>query len=339
MNLRIQLLHFVLAAAFYNTALAEVFGYVAYNDSSECVAYKALPACFGPQLPAEGLTGYLMRVIPLNACHTIENPPPPKNASEMYFALIQGYDCSFVEKVLHAQQAGYQMAVVYNVDSEQLITMMTDDKEIQKLIKIPSLFAGQSVSLHLQGPLQYERGAYIRLVPPKHYFCLNPCQDSAKMLQKTSVMQDFRNIFYVIIATITITVGLSWYKSTCKAKLYTYKQGDSYETCVICMAEYKEGDCLKILSCSHAYHSACIDTWFHTQARKKTCPFCKQLVNTNGQSDLLPEEAAEDVNEEEQDHEDNALGEGHEEEYVGEKKSDASPEEGEGLDALENSII
>uniref|UniRef100_A0A8C6ZHG7 RING-type domain-containing protein n=1 Tax=Nothoprocta perdicaria TaxID=30464 RepID=A0A8C6ZHG7_NOTPE len=40
----------------------------------------------------------------------------------------------------------------------------------------------------------------------------------------------------------------------------TPTRGDKYETCVICMAEYEEGDQLKILPCSHAYHCACIDT-------------------------------------------------------------------------------
>ncbi|XP_010292336.1 PREDICTED: E3 ubiquitin-protein ligase RNF13-like [Phaethon lepturus] len=323
MNLWLQLLHFVVAAAFYNTALAEAFGYVAYNDSSKCVAYKALPSCFGPRLPVEGLTGYLMTVIPPNACHAIKNPPAPRKASETYVALIQGYDCPFDKKVLHAQQAGYQAAVLYNVYSEQLITVMADDKEIQQLITIPSVFTGQSVSLHLQRTLQCGKGAYIRLLPPKYY--LSPCQDNAKMLQETFIMQDFRDIFYVITAAISIMLGLSWYKRAHKIKLHMYKQGDNYETCVICMAEYKEGDHLKILSCSHAYHSACIDTWFHTQPGKKMCPFCKQVVNTYGRDDFLPGQAGEHLNEEEQDHEDNAFREGHEDEYVEDDKDDAQP--------------
>uniref|UniRef100_A0A8V1ABC0 PA domain-containing protein n=1 Tax=Gallus gallus TaxID=9031 RepID=A0A8V1ABC0_CHICK len=100
--------------------------------------------------PARGLMGYLMRAIPPNACHTMLNPPAPRKASEKYIALIQGCDCPYAEKVLRAQQAGYQAAVVYNVDSEELMSMMSDDKEIQQQIKIPSLFTGESVSLHLQ---------------------------------------------------------------------------------------------------------------------------------------------------------------------------------------------
>lgn len=54
MNLWLQLLPFVVTAAFCNVTLAEIFAYVAYNDSSKCIAYKALPAYSGPQLPAEG---------------------------------------------------------------------------------------------------------------------------------------------------------------------------------------------------------------------------------------------------------------------------------------------
>ncbi|XP_030365623.1 E3 ubiquitin-protein ligase RNF13-like [Strigops habroptila] len=336
MNLWLQLLPFVVTTAFCKVTLAEIFAYVAYNDSSKCVAYKALPACFGPRLPAEGLTGYLVRVIPPNACHAIENPPAPRQASETYIALIQGYGCSFVKKVLHAQQAGYQTAVVYNVDSEELSTMMADDKEIQQLIEIPSLFTGQSVSLHLQRTLQCAKGVYVRLLPPKLY--LSACQENTKMLEKTFTTKDCRDLFYITIANTLIIVGLIWYKRAHRTKLHTYKKGDKHETCVICMAGYKEGDHLKILSCSHAYHSVCIDTWFRTLPGKKTCPFCKQSVNTYGQGDLLPEQAGEDANEEEWDQEDDAFREGHEDEYAEEEKDDASSVEGERFDAPENNI-
>ncbi|XP_051495934.1 E3 ubiquitin-protein ligase RNF13-like [Apus apus] len=334
MSCLLQLL-LVVVAGLYNAAPTEAFGYVAYNESSRCVAYKALPACFGPQLPAEGMSGYLMRVTPPNACRDLENPPAPRAASERYIALIQGHDCSFVEKVLHAQQAGYQTAVVYNENSEQLTTMMADDEEVQQLIKIPSLFTGQSVSLHLQRTLQCNKKAHIRLLPPKHN--LRPCQDNAKVLQKACVIQDFRHIVYIVTATVSVALGLRWYKRVCKIKLHTYKQGDKYESCAICMAEYKEGDCLKILSCSHAYHSSCIDTWFHTRPRNKTCPFCKQAVNACGQGDLLPEQAGEDGNEE-QDEERNALSGGHEEEYA-EEEEYVEEEEGDANAAEERWLI
>lgn len=327
MNLQLLLL-VVVAAAFYNVALTEAFAYVAYNNSYNCLAYKALLAYFGPQLPAEGLTGYLTRVIPPNACHAIENPPKPRKGSEVYIALIEGYGCSLVEKVLQAQQAGYQSAIVYHVNSDQPITVMADDKEIQQLIKIPSLFIGQSVFLCLERALQGEEGAYIRLLPPKHD--LGACQDIPKTLPARCIVQDFKAMF-VLITTISIMVGLRWRKSAHKIKLHKYKQGDKYETCAICMAEYKEGECLKVLSCSHAYHGSCVDTWFHTQP---TCPICKQVVITDERGDHQPA-LAEDANEDEQDPEDIAFREGYEDGYVEEEKDDASTAEGEWSDAPE----
>lgn len=293
MSLQLQLLYFRLAIAFHSIALAGAFGYVAYNESSQCVVYKALRACFAPQLPAEELTGYLMMVVSPNACHATENPPALRNASRTCIALIQVYNCCFVEKVLHAWQARYQTALVYKVDSEQLITMVAGDKDTQELTEIPSLLPGQSVSLHLQSISQGEKGAHIRLLPPRH--SPSPCQDNTKILQANPTVQHFRNIFYVIFSTVSVMVGLSCYIRVHLTKLHTYKQGDKYKTCAICLEEYKEGDCLKILSCSHAFHGACIDTWFHIQ---EICPFCRQLVNIYGEGDRAGG-AGGDMNEEE----------------------------------------
>lgn len=61
------------------------------------------------------------------------------------------------------------------------------------------------------------------------------------------------------------------------------------------------------------------------------------MVSTYGQGDLLPEQAGEDVNEEEQDHEENAFREGHKD--VEEEKDDGSTAEGEGFDEPENNTV
>ncbi|XP_042743252.1 E3 ubiquitin-protein ligase RNF13-like [Lagopus leucura] len=325
MSLCLQLLCLVVATFIYKVAITEAFGLVAYNDSSECVVYKALPACFGPQLPAEGLEGHLIRAVPANACHTMLNPPAPRKVSETYIVLIQGCDCPYAEKVLRAQQAGYQAAVVYNVDSEELMAMMSDDREIQQQIEIPSLFTGESVSLHLQKTSQCEKGPYVRLIPPKYNLCLH--QSGEKMLQSAHILSKLRDLLYIIVATISAMVGISWWRNAHKIRLYTYRQGDQYEICVICMSEYKEGDLLKILPCSHTYHHLCIDTWFDTQSRKKTCPFCKQQVDLCRQAELLQqqrsENGAEEI-EEEQGHDDDTFRDDYEDECVEEEGDNES---------------
>ncbi|XP_064030942.1 E3 ubiquitin-protein ligase ZNRF4 [Pogoniulus pusillus] len=325
MNPWLPLLQLVLLTAFCSAAPAEALAYVAYNDSSQCVAYKALPACFGPQLPAEELTGFLMEVRPPNACHAIENAPAPRRASELSVALIKAKDCSFVQKVLHAQQAGYQIAVVHNVGSEQLTTMKAEDEEAQQLVKIPSLFTGHSVSLHLQRLLQCKKGEYIKLLPPKPGW--SPCKGSAKRLQQMHSLQDFWVIFCSMTATIPLLVGLRWYKRAHKTKLHTCRQGGQYKTCGLCVAEYEDGTTLKILCPSHRL---CAFSWLHSQLGEKTGAFDKPLGHAYVQGDLLPEHDEE----EEQELKDNAFREGHENEA--EEKKDVSSEGTELLDALQS---
>uniref|UniRef100_A0A8C9L763 RING-type E3 ubiquitin transferase n=1 Tax=Pavo cristatus TaxID=9049 RepID=A0A8C9L763_PAVCR len=48
--------------------------------------------------------------------------------------------------------------------------------------------------------------------------------------------------------------------------------------CAICLQAYKPHEALKLLSCSHAYHSNCIDLWHCTQPGSKTCPLCRRKV-------------------------------------------------------------
>ncbi|XP_061347680.1 RING-H2 finger protein ATL39-like [Gastrolobium bilobum] len=43
--------------------------------------------------------------------------------------------------------------------------------------------------------------------------------------------------------------------------------------CVICLAEYKEKELLRIIpKCGHSFHLSCIDTWLRKQS---TCPVCR----------------------------------------------------------------
>ncbi|XP_019406241.1 PREDICTED: E3 ubiquitin-protein ligase ZNRF4 [Crocodylus porosus] len=279
-------------------AVAEIFVYVVYRYNSTCKDFGALSACLGSPLPREGLRGYLMEAVPANACHPIGGPPPSANSSRAFIALIRRYDCPFSVKILHAQKAGYRAAIIHNVDSEKLVTMVTNVEEIRRQIGIPSVFTGESAAKLLRRVLGSEKVARVTLVVPEYY--RNPCWSNNRFsiwdtaqyywdlqfgyCSKHTLLlflREFCLVLAVIISTLVIVACMRWCRKNREIKVHQFKSGEKYDPCVICMAEYEEGDRMKILPCSHAYHGTCIDTWLLTQRQNKTCPICKQLVTYN----------------------------------------------------------
>ncbi|XP_004287200.1 PREDICTED: E3 ubiquitin ligase BIG BROTHER-related [Fragaria vesca subsp. vesca] len=65
----------------------------------------------------------------------------------------------------------------------------------------------------------------------------------------------------------------------------SYKMGNgqngSNESCAICRLDYEDGENLTVLSCTHSYHSECINNWLTIN---KVCPVCIAEVSTSGNS-------------------------------------------------------
>ncbi|XP_063003383.1 E3 ubiquitin-protein ligase RNF167-like [Elgaria multicarinata webbii] len=139
-----------------------------YNHNGISQDFEALPSHFGPTLHREVLLGYVVEVKPANACQPIAAPAPSNSSSVAFVALIQRDNCPFTTKVLHAQQAGYQAAIVHNVNSQALVAMLSE-KEATKHIHIPSVFIGESASTQLKRIFHYDQTAYIILIPDCHW--------------------------------------------------------------------------------------------------------------------------------------------------------------------------
>ncbi|KAF8036743.1 hypothetical protein BT93_C2453 [Corymbia citriodora subsp. variegata] len=58
------------------------------------------------------------------------------------------------------------------------------------------------------------------------------------------------------------------YKRITKAE-----EGENAEQCYICLAEYEEGDKIRVLPCHHEYHVACVDKWL--KEIQGICPLCR----------------------------------------------------------------
>lgn len=49
--------------------------------------------------------------------------------------------------------------------------------------------------------------------------------------------------------------------------------GDEPDQCYICLAEYEEGDKIRVLPCQHEYHMSCVDKWL--KEIHGVCPLCR----------------------------------------------------------------
>ena len=251
------------------------------EDNSSSVDFADLPALFGVPLAPEGIRGYLMEVKPANACHPIE-APRLGNRSLGAITLIRRYNCTFDLKVLNAQRAGFEAAIIHNVHSDDLVSMTHVYEDLRGQIAIPSVFVSEAASQDPRVIPGCDKSAHVPLLPddpPCHGLDCHPVLTVSWVLGCTLAL--------VVSAFFVLNRLWLWAQACCshrgpvktstcqKAQVGTFTWHN--DLCAICLDEYKEGDQLKILPCSHTYHRKCIDPWF-SQAPRRSCPVCKQSV-------------------------------------------------------------
>ncbi|CAI0410661.1 unnamed protein product [Linum tenue] len=60
----------------------------------------------------------------------------------------------------------------------------------------------------------------------------------------------------------------------------------SSSSCAVCLAEYADGDVMRLLpDCGHAFHASCVDPWLINQ-RRSTCPICRRQSEFKSDGDV-----------------------------------------------------
>jgi len=47
--------------------------------------------------------------------------------------------------------------------------------------------------------------------------------------------------------------------------------------CGVCLAEYEEGEAIRMLPCGHHFHTKCVDVWLQKYLNR--CPFCQAIID------------------------------------------------------------
>ncbi|XP_035429503.2 E3 ubiquitin-protein ligase RNF13 isoform X1 [Spodoptera frugiperda] len=272
-----------IALTLHLALLTETFGNViVYTQETPHVImeeFRDMPASFGNDLPADGLRGFLVAGEPPDGCGPLPNPPTVDNFTGKWIVLLARYNCSFEVKVRNAQAAGYDCAIVHNVNSSDLETMSAKNPEG---IEIPSVFVSDLAGLLLGDEYLYTSGFYI-MVNGDLPFNIN-----------THLLLPFAIVVVLCLLVILIFMIVKCIKDRRRARRHRlpsrslkkiptckFSKGDPYDTCAICLDDYQEGERLRVLPCAHAYHAVCIDPWL-TQ-NKRVCPVCKRRVFAAGE--------------------------------------------------------
>ncbi|XP_013782074.1 E3 ubiquitin-protein ligase RNF13-like isoform X2 [Limulus polyphemus] len=235
----------------------------------------------GAHVPDGGMKGRITTARPLDACEYISKPPYPSNSSLKWFVLIERASCSMQRQVLIAESAGYDAAIIYNKGINSLQPFSSRGQlSLASEITIPAVLIGERDGNDIKNHFLFDKG-YILILYPDQVFNLN-----TYLLPFALVI----GVCFILMLTFMVIKCIKDNRQRQRNKLSSkhlkqlpvnkFKKGDPYDVCAICLEDYTEGEKLRMLPCSHVYHTKCIDPWLTNNRR--TCPVCKRKVILEG---------------------------------------------------------
>jgi len=235
------------------------------------------------------MTGLSSPTSPPDCCHTDCAPLAP-NASALsnWIALVSRGNCSFLQKIINAQNAGAAAVMVYNNEGDGIVRMGAS-ADTSLSVKVPSVFVGASTGDEFKTKMVNHSSGLIEI---KLLQCqMDPTAYERAMHETSKYVMLLGAIFMGFLAML---LG-SWLRQHFSDFRYVHgpapsplapafvvsfpqRHGRANEDkdCCICLDELGEGELIRMLPCGHEYHTPCIDRWLTTQQHQ--CPICKRDI-------------------------------------------------------------
>nr|XP_028953813.1 uncharacterized protein LOC103426785 [Malus domestica] len=239
-----------------------------------------LPAKYAVAVGGSEICGALLVADPLDACLPLRYGVQSNETDITRFALVERGECTFEDKVQHAQNAGFHAVIVYDNRREKLVHMTINSKNVTIRAVFVSKASGEMLKEHARG----EEGECCIFVLPneKAWSVFAVCFIS------------FLTVLGLLVIALCAQRNWSW---TTQGRNQLPKSADTKivdalpcftfssagldechteETCAICLENYKDSEILKVLPCQHEFHSSCVDSWLKKWGRN--CPVCKNDI-------------------------------------------------------------
>jgi len=277
-------------------ALPSALCLIVINQDGTKHLFSHMTASFGPRPGEYVASGPFIAASPLLACTPLQESSTTRFSGVIVF--IPRGDCAFVDKVKNAQDAGAISVVVgdnHNSNPDYIQMGASDPEEAAKIV-IPAVFVAYAdaqvifSSLPLNATLDQDGE-----VPVDQDYAMT------SNLQTVGLLLLILPVLWCIIVAIYYIHKL--YRERRDARLRAersshlpvlrYHRLEDRETpseapsevhrstchnesCAICLEDFNSEVEVKVLPCSHGFHSQCINPWIDD--RSDLCPICKRSI-------------------------------------------------------------
>ncbi|XP_026105196.1 RING finger protein 150-like [Carassius auratus] len=204
-----------------------------------------------------------------------------------WIALIANGNGSYREKIRLAAALNASAVVIFNVGSNETITM-------------PHHGTGDVVAIMIPEPKGREIVALLEKNVSVTMHITVGTRNLQQYVSRTSVV--FVSISFIVLMIISLAWLVFYYiqrfryanahdrsqrrlsdaakKAISKLQVRTIRKGDKetesdFDNCAVCIKDYKPNDVVRILPCRHVFHKNCVDPWLQDH---RTCPMCKMNI-------------------------------------------------------------